>query len=157
MKKILFLLAFLMVCGPVFCFAQADDGNGGGAVRINFGGGNHVEPQTLSGDDPAIPPKPKKTYNTNSIILNKILESADDFELFNATLENFQNSGKVMLGGAENCRTCFMVVYNLSSKNIVAVMDKGTGKRMNLLSNKFETNDLYPSEEFGKIWFQIDE
>lgn len=157
MKKILFLLAFLMVGSPLFCLAQSNDGNGGGAVRIQFGGGDYVAPRTLSGDDPAMPPKPKKTYNTNSIVLNQILESTDDFELFNTTLENFQKIGKVMLSEEENCSTCFMVVYNLDSKNIVAVMDKGNGKRMNLLSNKFETNDLYSGENFGKIRFQIDE
>lgn len=153
---ILFLNFWLMM----FCagFAQSNDGNGGGAVRISFGSGSeYVEPRTLSGDDPAVPPKPHRTFHTNSVNLNKILEATWDFEAMQNVLEKLKSSQKVVVSEGAECAACFTIVYNLETKEVVAVMDKGSGKRMNLLSNKFETNDLYVEESFGKILFELNE
>ena len=51
----------------------------------------------------------------------------------------------------------FMVVYITDTKEIVALMDKGTDKRCNLLTNQFESNDLYSDEKYSKVWFRIEE
>ncbi len=139
-------------------FAQSNDGNGGGAVRIGFGSDSeYVEPRTLSGDDPAVPPKPHRTFHTNSVTLNKILDATWDFEEMNKVLEKLKSSQKVVVSEDGECGACFAIVYNFSTKEVVAVMDKGSGKRMNLLSNKFETNDLYDNESFGFILFELNE
>ncbi len=150
----LLCISVLLIC---VSFVSAQNENGG--VRISFGNdAEYVEPKTLSGDDPAVPAKPKRHFSTNSIILNQILESCDEgYESFNTTFEKLQNRGKVVLGNDDNHADCFAVVYNLESKKIVAVMDKGFGKRMNLLDNQFEKDDLYPQETFGRIFFLIEE
>lgn len=157
MRKQIALFISLFFGFATASLAQSNNGNGGG-VRISFGNdAEYVEPKTLSGDDPAVPPMPKRTFNTNSILLNQLLEASDNFDRFNQTLEKFQNNQKLTLESGDNCRSCFLAVYNIATKEIVAVLDKGTGKRVNLLNNKFETNDLYSSDAYGKIWFQLDE
>lgn len=133
--------------------------NENGGARISFGEGNEfVEPRTLSGDDPAVPQKPKRTFSTNSIILNQILQSCDEgFDSFNKIFKKLQEIEKITLGTEDNSRECFSVVYNFDTSEIKAVMDKGTGKRMNLLNNQFETDEKYPSDVYKKIYFLINE
>lgn len=149
------LLPLLFICLSLTAFAQ-NDGNGGGGVRISFGN-EYVEPQTLSGDDPAIPPKPKREFHTNSLILNQILSNCDDFEAMQATLEKFKASNRILLFEELPETKVFSIVYDFESKTVVSVFDKGNGKRMNLLNNQFETDDMYPNSEFGRIWFSIEE
>ena len=72
MKKIIFFVGIIILSCD-FVFSQED-----GAVRINFGTENvPIAPVIMSGDDPNIPPKPKRTFTTNSVILNQILQACD--------------------------------------------------------------------------------
>ena len=152
MNKFLFLLIFF-ISVSVTAFAQ-NDGNGGGAVRISFGN-EYVEPVSLSGDDPSIPPKPKKEFHTNSIILNQILASCDDFSALQELLQKLQNTSKITLLTMPEDGNCFVIVNKIDTKEVVAVLDKGKGKRMNLLNNQFETEDNYAGENFERCYFLL--
>ena len=149
------IVTFIFCCLITAALAQ-NDGNGGGAVRISFGN-EYVEPVSLSGNDPNIPPKPQREFHTNSPILNQILANCDDFSNLQSTLLNFQDNDKILLFEDIPQTKFFTIVYNLFDKNVVAVLDKGSGKRMNLLNNQFETDDIYPDAEFGKMRFVINE
>ena len=138
-----------------FCLAQEDNDRNGG-VRISFGN-EYVEPQTFSGDDPNIPPKPKRTFSTNSIILNQILQECENFESLITTMEKFQNSGQITIIEKEECADCFTIYYLKEGNTVEAVMDKGNGKRANLLDNQFITTDKFTSKTYEAIRFQINE
>ncbi len=153
MNKVLPLFIFFVTFGIISACAQ-DDGNGGGAVRISFGN-EYVEPMSLSGDDPAIPPKPKKTFHTNSIILNQILAECDNFSALQTLLQNLQNASKITLLTMPENGNCFVIVNKVDTKEVVAVLDKGKGKRMNLLNNQFETEEIYNGENFEKCYFLL--
>ena len=133
--------------------------NENGGVRISFGNDSeYTEPRTLSGDDPAMPSKPKRTFSTNSIILNQILQSCDEsLESFNTTFEKLRKMEKVTMAEKGFSKEIFTVVYNSDNQEIVAVFDKGTGKRMNLLTNQFETDEKFANEIYKKIYFLINE
>ena len=152
MNKFLFLLIFF-ISVSVTAVAQ-NDGNGGGAVRISFGN-EYVEPVSLSGDDPSIPPKSKKEYHTNSIILNQILAACDDYSALHDLLQKLQNASKITLLTMPENGDCFLIVNKIDTKEVVAVLDKGKGKRMNLLNNQFETEDNYAGENFEKYYFLL--
>jgi hypothetical protein len=147
----------LFICSFFLPVVSAQNENGG--VRISFGDGSeYSEPRTLSGDDPAVPPKPKRTFSTNSIVLNQILQSCDEsFDAFNKTFEKLQKMEKITLGTEDNPRENFTIVYNFETKEIVAVLDKGTGKKMNLLTNQFVTDENFTNEIYQKIYFLINE
>lgn len=153
MNKVLPLFIFFVTFSIISACAQ-DDGNGGGAVRISFGN-EYVEPVSLSGDDPSIPPKPKKTFHTNSIILNQILAECDDFSALQTLLQNLQNASKITLLTVPENGNCFTIVNKVDSREVVAVLDKGKGKRMNLLNNQFETEEIYKGENFEKCYFLL--
>ncbi len=153
MNKVLPLFISFVTFGIISACAQ-DDGNGGGAVRISFGN-EYVEPMSLSGDDPAIPPKPKKTFHTNSIILNQILAECDDPSALQALLQKLQNASKITLLTMPENGNCFTIVNKVDTKEVVAVLDKGKGKRMNLLNNQFETEEIYKGETFEKCYFLL--
>lgn len=153
MNKVQALFVFFVAFGILSACAQ-DDGNGGGAVRISFGN-EYVEPVSLSGDDPSIPPKPKKTFHTNSIVLNQILAECDDPSALQALLQKLQNASKITLLTMPENSNCFVIVNKINTKEVVAVLDKGKGKRMNLLNNQFETEDIYAGEGFEKIYFLL--
>ena len=153
MNKVLPLFIFFVIFSIISACAQ-DDGNGGGAVRISFGN-EYVEPMSLSGDDPSIPPKPKKTFHTNSIILNQILAECDDFSALQTLLQNLQNASKITLLTVPENGNCFVIVNKVDTKEVVAVLDKGKGKRMNLLNNQFETKEIYKGENFEKCYFLL--
>lgn len=153
MNKVLPLFIFFVIFSIISACAQ-DDGNGGGAVRISFGN-EYVEPMSLSGDDPSIPPKPKKTFHTNSIILNQILAECDDFSALQTLLQNLQNASKITLLTVPENGNCFVIVNKVDTKEVVAVLDKGKGKRMNLLNNQFETEEIYKGENFEKCYFLL--
>ena len=157
MKRYLVIFIPLFFFSNYFCYAQSGNDNPNGGVRISFGNDNYVTPTTLSGDDPAIPPKPKRTFNTNSITLNLILQDADTFENVSKTLDALLENERITMGGGETCRTCFVIVYNLDTGDIPAVLDKGTGKRINLLTNQSEDLEAYPKETFGRIWFELED
>lgn len=152
MNNFLFPLIFF-ISVSVTAFAQ-NDGNGGGAVRISFGN-EYVEPVSLSGDDPSIPPKPKKEYHTNSIILNQILSACDDYSALHDLLQKLQNASKITLLTMPENGDCFLIVNKIDTKEVVAVLDKGKGKRMNLLNNQFETEENYAGENFEKYYFLL--
>lgn len=136
---------------------SAQEENNNGAFRISIGG-DYVEPHTLAGDDPNIPPKPKRQFNTNSIFLNQILNSCENYEDYEKTMALFTKMQRVFYADSTaDLKQYFMVVYITDTKEIVALMDKGTGKRCNLLTNQFETNDLYSDEKYSKVWFRIEE
>ena len=143
----------------IVSFSTLSAQNENGGVRISFGSDNeYTEPRTLSGDDPAIPAKPKRTFSTNSIVLNQILQSCDEgFESFNTTIEKLRKMEKVTVVEQGFSKEIFTVVYNSDTQKIVAVFDKGTGKRMNLLTNQFETDEIFASEIYKKIYFLINE
>ena len=153
MNRILSLFIFFAAISVLPAFAQ-NDGNGGGAVRISFGN-EYVEPVSLSGDDPSIPPKPKKEYHTNSIILNQILAACDDYSALHDLLQMLQNASKITLLTMPENGDCFVIVNKIDTKEVVAVLDKGKGKRMNLLNNQFETEDNYAGENFEKYYFLL--
>ena len=153
MNKVLPLFIFFLTFGIMFACAQ-NDGNGGGAVRISFGN-EYVEPVSLSGDDPSIPPKPKKEFHTNSIILNQILAECDDLSALQDLLQKLQNASKITLLTMPENGNCFLIVNKVDTKEVVAVLDKGMGKRMNLLNNQFETEDIYNGENFEKCYFLL--
>lgn len=156
MNRIILTLVISLCISPIFLMAQ-DDGNGAGAVRISFGDGNYIEPTTLSGDDPAVPPKPKRVFHTNSIILNQILAEYEDFESLMKKISDFEKASKIILSDGTDCSDCFLIVNNFETKKVVAVFDKGKGKRMNLLNNQFETEAMYEGELYEKRWFSISE
>ena len=149
-----FVIAILVFFSVSAAVAQ-EDGNGGGAVRISFGNGDVVEPITLSGDDPAVPSKPKPVFHTNSMVLNQILADCDEFEHVRQTLAQLQSSGQISLPEDADCPDCFLIVNNFSTGMVVAVLDKGKGKRMNLLNNQFETDAMYEGDEFKKLRFSL--
>lgn len=153
MKKSVLLLSVIFLF-TASLFAQ-NDGNGGGAVRISFGNDEHVEPVTLSGDAPAIPPKPKAVFHTNSIVLNQILAECEEVEALQTTLDLLQKSSKISISTEENCPDCFTIVINSENHKIIAVLDKGKGKRMNLLNNQFETDAMYEDAKFEKMRFLL--
>ncbi|MBO4644908.1 MAG: hypothetical protein J5642_00140 [Bacteroidales bacterium] len=153
MKRITLIVSLLL---SSIGFLSAQNENGG--VRISFGSDmENVEPRTLSGDDPSVPAKPKRQFFTNSITLNKILSDCDDYETLKKTLDQLQESSIVTVTMNANGTDCFTIVYNSSEKKVVAVLDKGKGKRMNLLNNQFETEDAYQGESYEKIYFSIEE
>lgn len=156
MNKSILTLIICLCIAPMFLLAQ-NDGNGGGAVRISFGNDNYVEPVTLSGDDPAVPPKPKRVFHTNSLILNQILAECEDFEALTNLLDELEKTSKITLSDGVDCGDCFLIVNNSETKNVVAVLDKGKGKRMNLLNNQFETETIYEGVGFEKRWFSLSE
>lgn len=153
MNKIISLFVFFVAMSVLSAFAQ-DDGNGGGAVCISFGN-EYVEPVSLSGDDPSIPPKPKKEFHTNSIILNQILAACDDFSALQTLLQKLQNASKITLLTMPEDGNCFVIVNKVDTKEVVAVLDRGKGKRMNLLNNQFETEEIYEGETFKKRYFLL--
>lgn len=150
LATLLFLFSSISIC-----LAQEDNDRNGG-VRISFGN-DYVEPQTFSGDDPNIPPKPKRTFSTNSIILNQILQECEDFESLTTTMGKFQNSGQITIIEQEECADCFTIYYLKEGNIVEAVMDKGSGKRANLIENQFITTDKFTSDTYGTIRFQINE
>ncbi|MCQ2279476.1 MAG: hypothetical protein MJZ49_01575 [Bacteroidales bacterium] len=156
MNKTILTFIICLCIAPMLLIAQ-NDGNGGGAVRISFGNDNYVEPVTLSGDDPTIPPKPKRVFHTNSLILNQILAECEDFEALTKLLDELEKTSKITLSDSSSCEDCFLIVNNSETKIVVAVLDKGKGKRMNLLNNQFETETMYEGDAFEKRWFSLSE
>ena len=157
MKKLFSVIVGFIILGSLSHSTYAQEENNNGAFRISIGG-EYVEPYSLPGNDPNIPPKPKRQFNTNSIFLNQILNSCETYETFEETMERFQKMNRVFYSEDQsNTKDFFTVVYMKETKEIVAVMDKGSGKRCNLLTNQFETDDLYQDEKYAKIWFKIEE
>lgn len=156
MNKTILTFIICLCLAPMLVMAQ-NDGNGGGAIRISFGNDNYVEPVTLSGDDPAVPPKPKRVFHTNSLVLNQILAECEDYKALTELLDELEKTSKISLSDGSECGNCFLIVNNFETKIVVAVLDKGKGKRMNLLNNQFETETIYEGDAFEKRWFSLSE
>ena len=72
-------------------------------------------------------------------------------------MEKFQNSGQITIIEKEECTDCFTIYYLKEGNTVEAVMDKGNGKRANLLDNQFITTDKFTSKTYEAIRFQINE
>lgn len=106
MNKTILTFIICLCLAPMLVMAQ-NDGNGGGAVRISFGNDNYVEPVTLSGDDPAVPPKPKRVFHTNSLVLNQILAECEDYKALTELLGELEKTSKIALSDGSECGNCF--------------------------------------------------
>lgn len=155
-KDLIFTISLIIF---TFFFSNATAQNESGGVRIRFGNdGEYAEPQTLSGDNLAIPVKPKRTFSTNSIVLNQILQSCDEgYDSLSNTMEKLRKMEKVTVAEQGFSKDVFTIVYNSDTHEIVAVLDKGTGKKMNLLTNQFETDEKFAIDIYLKIYFLINE
>ncbi|MCK9339096.1 MAG: hypothetical protein PHQ33_06565 [Bacteroidales bacterium] len=161
MKKIGTIISLIGFCiflmGNLHAQEPQQPENGHGGVSIGFGNGG--EAVTLPGNSPNIPPKPKKNFYTNSLVLNQILGNYDNQATFLQNLDQLKEKGIVDYGEwatAPDLSACFVVVIN-QAEEIIAVLDKGGEKRINLLNNQFETLTQYAHTDYVKYWLIIQE
>lgn len=151
------LISFFMIIMMTCAFGQEPQRpeHGHGAVSIGIGSGSDAV--TMPGNSPNIPPKPRKTFSTNSIVLNQILSNYDDYANFMQSLAALKAKGLVDYGEfstAGNLAESFILITD-KQQNIISVLDKGAEKRMNLLNNGFETLSQYADDGYSKTWFVV--
>ena len=83
------------------------------------------------------------------------MAECDNFSALQTLLQNLQNASKITLLTMPENGNCFVIVNKVDTKEVVAVLDKGKGKRMNLLNNQFETEEIYNGENFEKCYFLL--